>query len=116
VGAVLWTGSNITDALHVYTSLLQQLKQPVVVHAQSWPQCAHLEGCKQVDDVFMVAGAVQADLPVDLVLVQLAYAAHQVALQHDHLTGALADGFVHCKSSTQQTQHTVYLAGQLHTN
>lgn len=57
----------------------------------------------------MVAAAVQADLPVDLVLVQLAYAAHQVAFQHDHLTGALADGFVDCRSSTWQTQKEVQL-------
>lgn len=61
------------------------------------PTPSHLEGCKEIDDVLVVAAAVQPDLPVYLVLVQLAYAAHQVALEHHHLTRALADGLVHCR-------------------
>lgn len=64
----------------------------------------HLKCCKQLDNVFMVAGAVQADLPVNLVLVQLADAAHQVALEHHHLTAALAHGLVHCSTPSTPTE------------
>jgi hypothetical protein len=64
----------------------------------------HLKCCKQLDNVFMVAGAVQADLPVNLVLVQLADAAHQVALEHHHLTAALAHGLVHCSTPSTPTK------------
>lgn len=66
----------------------------------------HLEGCIQLDDVLMGTAAVQADLPVNLVLVELADAAHEVALEHHHLTGALADGLVHCRTPQEQEGDT----------
>jgi hypothetical protein len=52
----------------------------------------------------VVAATVQPYFPVDLVLVELTDAAHQVAFEHNHLTGALADGLVHCNSSSNINQ------------
>jgi hypothetical protein len=70
---------------------------PHTATAKSTCHAAHLEGCEELYDVLVLAAAVQAHLPVDLVLVQLTDAAHQVALEHHRLARALADGFVHCK-------------------
>jgi hypothetical protein len=88
------------QALHSHTG-----KIPSTAAAKSTSHAPHLEGCEELDDVLVLAAAVQAHLPVDLVLVQLTDAAHQVALEHHCLARALADGFVHCKRIDKNKMH-----------
>jgi len=78
--------------------LLQQVEEVpairILLHHHDKPVL--LEGGVEVDHVFVRQAGVQADLPVNLVLVQGADGAHLVGLEHHHLACALADGLVHC--------------------
>jgi hypothetical protein len=83
-------------ARHNQASYTGTASIPLIATAKSTCHASHLEGCKELDDVLVLAAAVQAHLPVNLVLVQLTDAAHQVALEHHCLARPLADGLVHC--------------------
>lgn len=63
-----------------------------------------LKCCCELHHILMCQGGMEANLPEDLVLVQLADGRQLVTLQHHHFVGAFAHGFVHCKKATMHDQ------------